>query len=108
MFKQVLAIILFSIGVILAMPYAQQGLQYILDAQSWIAQTLTDVFSGGQAGNLIRNLIALLVMPVLVGLIPVIIYWFAKRKWFPYFMQFVWVVWLVQTAALVIMYKAMT
>lgn len=106
MFKQVVIIIVLSLLVILSMPYAQQGLQYLVAGHDWVNQMLMQVFSGGQAGNLTRELIALLAIPVLVGLIPAIIYWAVKRHWFPYFMEIVWVVWFLQTAALVVLYKA--
>ncbi len=106
MLKHILALILISILVILTMPYAQQGLQWILAGHNWVADTLTSVFSGGQAGDITRKLLALLAIPVVIGLIPVIIYWLTKRAWFPYFIQIVWVMWLIQTAALVILYKA--
>lgn len=106
MVKQVIALLILSIVILLTMPYAQQGLNWLVAAHDWISQTLTDVFSGGETGILVKEFIALLTIPIAVGLIPVIIYWLAKRSWFPYFMQFVWVIWLVQTAALVILYKS--
>lgn len=105
MIKQVVAIVVLSILIISMMSYAQVGLQAILSAHQWIADTLMDIFSGGPAGNLIRQLLALLAIPMMIGLIPVIIYWLAKRSWFPYFMEVTWVVWLAQVAALVIQYK---
>lgn len=108
MLKQSIAIVLLSILVIISMAHAQQFLQAIISGHDWVAETLTDVFSGGSAGNLIRNLIALLTIPLIVGLVPVLIYWLAKRQWFPYFMHCVWVVWLLQTAALVVLYKAVS
>lgn len=105
MLKQAIAIIVLSLLIILAMPYAQSGLQVIVAGHDWISQTLTEVFSGGKAGNLIRQLLALLAIPLVVGMIPAIVYWLAKRRWFPYFMEVVWLIWLAQTAALVILYK---
>lgn len=105
MIKQILAIIGLSVLVVMSMSYAQQILQYILTAHDWVALNLTEVFSGGQTGNLLRNLLALLAIPVIAGAIPVILYWVIKRSWFPYFMQIVWVTWLVQTAALVVLFK---
>lgn len=111
MVKQILAffaVILFSIIIVLAMPHAQQSLELLVKAHNWIAETLTEVFSGGETGNLIRQTIALFTIPILVGLVPVLIFLLAKRKWFPYFIQLVWIIWLVQTAALVIQYKAST
>jgi hypothetical protein len=106
MLKQLITIIALSIGVIVAMPYAQQGLQALITVHDWIANVLTQVFTMGEAGNITRNLIALLAVPVLVAFVPVIFYWVLKRSWFPYFMQVVSVIWLVQTSALVILYSA--
>jgi fatty acid desaturase len=88
------------------MSYAQYGLQHLVLAHDWINDQLTQVFTGGQAGNIIRQLIALLAIPVIVGLIPTTIFWMVKRTWMPCFMQIVWVVWLLQAGALVILYKA--
>lgn len=105
MLKQIIAIIALSVGIIFAASYAQQGVQFMMHAHEWISQILQEVFTGGQAGNIARGLIALLSIPIIVGLIPTIIYWMVKRHWFPYFMQIVWVVWLIQAGAL-LMYKA--
>lgn len=60
MFKQIVALIALSVGIILSMTYAQQAVQLLLSAHDWVSQILTDVFSAGQSGNLARNLIALL------------------------------------------------
>jgi hypothetical protein len=105
MLKQLIALITGSIIIILSMSYAQQALQLLVHAHDWISQILTEVFSGGQAGNLARGLIALLSIPILVGAIPTLIYWMFKRHWFPYFMEIVWVVWLIQAGALIVLYK---
>lgn len=108
MIKHLIALIAFSVAIILCMTYAQQGVQYLLDAHDWVAQLLTDVFTEGQAGSLARGLLALLSVPLIAGLIPAIIYWVIRKHWFPYFMQVVWVVWLVQAGAMLIMFKAST
>lgn len=105
MIKHIIALVVGSFAVILSMTYAQQGLQFMLNAHDWVAQALTEVFSVGNAGNLLRGFIALLTIPLLIGLIPAGIYWLIRRHWFPYFMQVVWVVWLIQAGALVMMYK---
>ena len=105
MIKQVIAIIGLSVIIILSMLYVQEAIQILLGIHDWVADLLKDVFSGGQAGNVTRELIALLAAPVIVGFVPAIIYWVIKRSWFPYFMELVWVIWLVQATALVILYK---
>ncbi len=106
MLKQIIAIIILSILVIVGIEYAQHGLQLLVSAHDWISDVLKEVFSGGHAGNIARQLIALLIIPLGVALIPAIIYWLAKRSWLPWFMEIVWVIWLVETSALVVLYKA--
>jgi hypothetical protein len=106
MLKQIIAIVLLSIGTILSLSYAQQAVQLLISTHDWVSELLTNIFSGGQAGNLARGLIALLALPTLIGAIPAIIYWMIKRNWFPYFMEVVWIVWLVQAGALCILAKA--
>lgn len=101
----ILALIAISILIILFMPYAKMGVDGILAAHNWVADVLKDVFSAGHAGDVSRNLLALLAIPFAIGLIPVIIYWLTRHSWFPYFLQVVWVIWLIQTAALIIQYN---
>lgn len=105
MIKQITAIIGLSVIIIMSMLYVQEALQILLGVHDWVSDLLKDIFSGGQAGNMARELIALLAAPVIVGFVPAVIYWVIKRSWFPYFMELVWVIWLVQAAALVVLYK---
>src|SRR5579872_7517980 len=96
MIKHIGAIIGLSMVVMLSILYVQTGLQYLVSGHDWLSNELKQVFSGGQAGNIIRQLLALLTIPFALGMVPVIAYWLAKREWFPYFMECVWIVWLVQ------------
>src|SRR3990167_9244879 len=104
MLKQFLVLIAFSMVIILSMSYAQQAIEWLLKGHDYVSQLLTDVFSEGQAGNLTRGLITLLAIPVLVSLVPAAIYWLFKRHWFPYFMEVVWAIWLIQAGALMVLY----
>jgi hypothetical protein len=106
MLKHFLAIILLALVVILATPYCHMALDALVSAHNWIEDALKDVFSGGKVGNVLKQLIAALTLPLLIALVPAGFYWLAKRSWFPYFMLIVWVVWLIQTSALVMLYKA--
>jgi hypothetical protein len=106
MLKQTIAIIFLSFLVITTMAYSQHALELLVAAHDWVAEILTQVFSGGTAGEMTRKLLALLAAPILIGLIPAVIYWIVKRSWFPHFMQLVWVVWLVQAAALIVVYQS--
>jgi len=106
MLKHLVALIALSVGMVLAMSYAQEAVQLLLNAHSWISKILSDVFSGAQAGSIARDLIALLSIPLLVGLIPAIVFWMLRRRWLSCFIDIVWVVWLVQAGALAMTYKA--
>jgi len=101
-----LSIVLLSVVIVLTMPYAHQGVQFLLNAHASVSQWLTEVFSGGETGNLIRLAIALLIIPFAVAFVPAVIFWLMKRRWLPGFMTMVWVLWLVQTAGLIVLYKS--
>jgi hypothetical protein len=106
MFKKLLALLVFSAAFIFFMPYAQQGVQLLLTGHERIADALTNVFNGGDTGNMVRAFIALLSIPLIVGLIPAIIFWLIKRTWLSFFMDIVWFVWLIQAGALAVAFKA--
>lgn len=102
MFKHVLALIILSVAVTLFMTYTQQAVELLLTVHEWVSQLLSDVFSSGNAGSIARGLIALLSVPLIIGLIPALIYYAIRRDFFPYFMEIVWIVWLIQAGALVV------
>ena len=105
MYKQILslfAIIALSAVIVFFMLQSKQALEYLVSAHEWVANLLKEVFSGGNAGNISRNLVALLAIPMIAGLVPSLIFWLMRKRWFPYFMDIVWIVWLVQAGALII------
>jgi hypothetical protein len=104
MYKQILslfAIVALSALVVMFTPQSKSCLEHLLAAYNWVSSTLSDVFAGGSAGKISRDLVALLVIPVLAGLIPSLLYFVVRKHWFPYFMNVVWVVWLIQAGALI-------
>lgn len=104
--KHLIAILILSALIVLFMPEAKIAAEALLTAHTWISNILSDVFSGGHAGSIARDLIALLSIPFLAGLIPALIFWIVRKHWLSSFMTIVWVVWLVQAGALVIAYQA--
>lgn len=100
MIKQLVSLIILSAIIIVAMLYAQLGIQYLLRAHDYIAQLLGYLFAGSPAGTIAKKLLALLSLPILIAAIPAFIYWLVRRKLFPYFMPIVWTIWLVQVGAL--------
>lgn len=43
----------------------------------------------------LRQMIVVILLPLLLALIPVFLYWVLKRRWLYEYMTFVWCVWLV-------------
>jgi hypothetical protein len=102
MFKSIIGLIALSLVIVLAETHVQTALHGLLHLHHSITEGLTEVFSSGKIGNVTRQFFALLVIPFLVGLIPALIYWLIRKHWFPHFMSFVWITWLIQTAVLVV------
>lgn len=100
--KQVILLLTLSLLMVSAMTYMQQVVQVLLAAHDWVSQLLTEVFSLGQAGNIARGLLALLTIPVGIALVPTGVYWMLRRHWFPYFIEIVWIIWLLQAGALLV------
>ncbi|HVY53303.1 MAG TPA: hypothetical protein VHA13_02170 [Gammaproteobacteria bacterium] len=103
--KNIIALIAISLLAILSPHIIHPIITALLSCHDWVSELLLQVFSGGQAGSIARNLIALLAMPLIISVIPAIVYWLAKRSMFPYFMHTLWAVWLVQTTALIVLNK---
>lgn len=104
MYKQILsliAIVALSAAVVLFMPQAKMIVAFMVDAHGHVSNILADVFSGGNAGNIARGLVALIAIPFIVGLVPSLIYFLVRKHWCPYFMEIMWVVWLLQAGALI-------
>lgn len=104
MLKQILALIIGSLLITLTFVYDQQAIQYLITSHDWVAMWLRNIFSGGQLGTTARELIALLAVPTGAGFACAAIYYVLRRHWFPYFMEVVWVVWLIQASAIIITY----
>jgi hypothetical protein len=102
MLKHIILLLGLSLAVVLGMPYAERLVQGLLLIHATVADLLTEVFSGGYIGSVVRNLIALMSVPLLIGLVPTLLYWLARKQWFAYFMEVVWIVWLIQAGALVL------
>lgn len=100
MLKQIIILLIASLIFILGFSYFHQAITWLVSAHNWLSQHLNEIFSGGEAGRIVKNLITLLAIPFFVALIPTAIYALVTRKWFPYFMEIVWVTWFVLATAL--------
>lgn len=104
MLKHFIILILISVIVILLAPYLAQALHADVVAYNWISGKLIKVFAGSEIGTWLRKLIALLIIPIIIGLIPALIYWLVKRHWPTFFIGIVWIAWIVH-ATVWVMHK---
>lgn len=104
MLKNIIILLIITSIAIVGAQHLRPLILALLAAHDWVTQLLMQVFAGGKTGNMIRQLIALVSMPLLISLIPTFIYWLAKRRLYPYFMHIVWAVWLIQISAIIILY----
>ena len=105
MIKHLLLLLILSLLIIVGMPYAQQAMHFLLEGHNWISRELAIVFSKDEVGNIARQFLALLAIPVLVGLFFALIYYVFRRSWLQSFMSIVWIIWLLQAGALIMATK---
>jgi hypothetical protein len=104
MYKQILSLLLIialTAVVIVFMPQSKHVLEFLVSLHTYASNLLSDVFSGGNAGNIARGMVAMLAIPVLVGLVPSLLFFLVRKRWCPYFMEIVWILWLLQAGALI-------
>ena len=103
MLKNFIVLILLSLGVVFGVKHIQPIIMWMVTCRDWVSLHLLQVFSGGAIGSALRNLISLLFLPLLFGVVPAIVFWMSKNRFFPYFFHVVWAVWLVQTTAIIVL-----
>lgn len=94
-FMSILFLILLSILAIFTLHQIHFGIAWIAESHQFILNKLALLFSGDQWGRIIRFSLALIAIPLLLGLIPAFFYWIFKRRWMPYYMVVVWIIWCI-------------
>lgn len=95
MLKQVIVILLLTVLSIMFKSQLSHALDAIVGFHNYLASTLHVIFSDDEVGRLIQDMIALLVIPLLCGLLVTLGFWFVKRAAMPHMMAVIWMVWLV-------------
>ena len=103
MLLNLIVLFLLNLFVIFGLRHLQPLILFLVTAHDWVSQLLLPLFPGSEIGLEGRHLFSLLVLPFVFATFPALIYWLAKRRFFPYFMHVLWVTWLVQTTAIVVL-----
>jgi len=99
---QSLFLVILSILVILFGDTFSQFLHHLDAAHNYVAKQLSLVFSGTGLGQIIRQILALIIIPIVIGLIPGTLFSMIKRKEMPYQMEVVWFIWIMVAASILL------
>ena len=95
MLKQSLIYLFVSILIVVLAPYVHLLMVYIITFYTYAMIKITPIFSVIKYGSLIRNVIALVLIPVIIAGIPALLYRAIKRHNMPYFIEITWILWLI-------------
>lgn len=100
MVRHIIAMIILSLLMVLGLAYYRQALQLMVKVHASLVRLLGHVFSGGNIGHLIQHSLALLFIPLIVGVIVGIIYWGVRKSQWPYVVHLAWIVWVILATSL--------
>lgn len=95
MIKQSLIYLALSILVVLFATYVHVLIVYLDFAYTFITIKLAPVFSSSPLGSLFRQVLSLVLLPIVIAGIPALIYRAIKGHMMPYFMEITWFLWLI-------------
>jgi uncharacterized membrane protein len=95
MLKQSALYLVLSLLIVLFAHYAKLFFIYVNMLYVHIDTLLAPLFGKGVMGEAFRDIVTLALTPFLVAAIPASIYWIAKRKKMPYFIELIWFFWLI-------------
>lgn len=100
MFKHILLLIGLSVAAIFFQDQLMHVLKFLMYVHTQIANGLGVIFSVDAVGEVVQSVIALLLIPVVIGVLIAIAHFFIKQQHFPHTMTVIWVCWAVLLAAI--------
>lgn len=100
MIKQIILLIVASIASIFFRNQLVDGVHFLLYSHDHLAALLTGIFASDQTGRMIHDVIALLLIPVVIGGGLSFLHWIVKKKAMPHTLTVMWVIWAVLVTAL--------
>jgi len=95
MLKQIIFYLALSVLVVVFSSYFAMGIIKIDHLYIWLNLKLSSVFSHSTAGLTVQQVIVLMSLPLVVAGIPALAYRVVKGGNMPYFLNAVWLVWLI-------------
>ena len=79
---------------------------FFLNLHNFLSKFFLGIGSNYQFGIIIAKFIAIIIVPILIAALPALIFYLAKKRFFPYFFHVIWVIWLIQATTLIITYHS--
>ena len=99
MFKHILLLVGLSIAAIFFQDQLMHVLKFFMYVHNQIANGLGAIFSMDAVGEVVQSVFALLLIPVVLGVLIAIAHFFIKQAHFPHTMMVIWVCWAVLLAS---------
>lgn len=99
MLKHILLLIGLSIAAIYFQDQLMAVLKFFMYVHMQLANGLGAIFSVDKVGEVVQSVIALLLIPAVLGVLLAIAHFFIKQQHFPHTMAVIWVCWAVLLAA---------
>lgn len=100
MIKQIILLIAASIASIFFKNQLVDGVHFLLYSHDHLAGFLTGIFASDQTGRMIHDVIALLLIPIVIGCAVSVAYYLVRKKPWPHTLTIMWVIWAVLVTAL--------
>jgi hypothetical protein len=102
MYKQIIALLVLSLLIVIGATYFAIILQWILDIHQGVIHVLSRMFSTSSAGEIATQFVAFILMPLVVAAVIAIVYKLLRKKMVPYFMHIIWVLWIIQVTGVLL------
>lgn len=100
MFKHILMLVLLSVAAIFFQNQLLAVLHFIMKIHDQIADGLGMIFSVSAVGEMVQSVLALLLIPVVLGVLVATAHFLIKQMHFPHTLSVIWVCWAVLLAAI--------
>lgn len=95
MLKHIISLIIASLLVLLLAQYLTIGLHWLQTLNGDFYNYSKSIFTGKSVGAILRQLIGLLLIPIVLAGVPALLYYAVYRKSMPHFNEVIWVLWIV-------------
>lgn len=104
MIKHLLYMIGLTIVILLLMPYCHSALNQLVALHQFTLSHLNQIFTQGKIAFHIQQVVAVILIPLCIGLIIAGIEWTIRRRINPGLLLTVWAIWLVLITTLILNY----